>query len=84
MTGALDAINGLILGKFTHCDMPDPAKPHRKIEELLVECGEWSPAPSIRNFCYGHVPRKLTVPFGVEAELDAARGQVKLLEAAVC
>jgi muramoyltetrapeptide carboxypeptidase LdcA involved in peptidoglycan recycling len=32
---------------------------------------------------YGHVNSKLTLPLGVRARLDAGRGRIELLEAAV-
>lgn len=31
----------------------------------------------------GHIPSKFTVPVGVEAEMDAATGMLRLLEPAV-
>ena len=39
--------------------------------------------PTVRNFQYGHIPRKLTIPFGVQAILDAKRGILNVLESGV-
>ena len=81
--GILDQITGLVLGLFTHCQPSDPAKPHLKLAEIFDEVLSWVKVPTIEGLQYGHVPRKLTVPFGLEARLDADRGTLTVPESAV-
>jgi muramoyltetrapeptide carboxypeptidase len=81
--GVLDQISGLVLGLFTRCQPSDPAKPHLKLAEIFNEVLTWVTAPSVEGFQYGHVARKLTLPFGLEARLDADRGILTVPESAV-
>jgi muramoyltetrapeptide carboxypeptidase LdcA involved in peptidoglycan recycling len=43
----------------------------------------WVTAPAVEGFQYGHVARKLTLPFGLHARLDASRGTLSVLESSV-
>lgn len=76
-------LSGLLLGQFTRCLPPDKEKPSLSIQEVITDAISWSRCPVLANFAYGHVPRKLTLPLGVRARLDANRGTIKLLEGAV-
>ena len=81
--GILDQISGLVLGLFTHCQPSDSAKPHLKLAEIFGEVLSWVKVPTIDGIHYGHVPRKLTLPFGLAARLDADRGMLTVPESAV-
>ncbi len=81
--GILSQINGLLLGHFTDCDPSDPKKPHLTMPEVFDELLREVNVPTLENFQYGHIPRKLTLPFGVNTRVDADKGTVELLEAAV-
>ena len=81
--GILDQINGLVLGLFTDCKPSDPAKPHLRLPKIFDEVLSWVKTPTIEGFQYGHVPRKLTVPIGLRARLDAGRGTLTVLGSAV-
>ncbi|HXT41039.1 MAG TPA: LD-carboxypeptidase, partial [Candidatus Angelobacter sp.] len=81
--GILDQINGLVLGHFTNCKASDSAKPHLKLNEIIEEVLSWLNVPVVEGFQYGHVARKLTVPFGLRARLDAGRGTLTVTESAV-
>jgi muramoyltetrapeptide carboxypeptidase LdcA involved in peptidoglycan recycling len=39
--------------------------------------------PVLANVQYGHIPRKLTIPFGLKARVDGSAGTIDLLEAVV-
>ena len=39
--------------------------------------------PAWSGAMFGHVDRKFTLPEGVEVEIDAARGTIRMLEPAV-
>lgn len=81
--GILRSIAGLILGKFTDCVPSDPSKPHLTIEQVLEEAIRWVPCPILTNLQYGHIAKKLTLPFGVRAQLDSRKGVLRILEGAV-
>jgi muramoyltetrapeptide carboxypeptidase len=79
----LETISGLILGKFTDCVPSDPTKPYLTIDQVLESVAQRCKCPVIANFQYGHIPRKLTIPIGLKARLDATNGSVEILESAV-
>ena len=81
--GILSQINGLVLGKFTDCKPGDSARPHLKLREIFSDVFSWMTAPAVGGLQYGHVSRKLTLPFGLQAQLDANRGTLSVLESAV-
>ena len=81
--GVLAQISGLLLGCFTGCAPANPKDPHLSLKQIVVEVLNWVETPAVDRFQYGHIPRKLTIPFGARARLDADRGRVEVLEAVV-
>jgi muramoyltetrapeptide carboxypeptidase len=81
--GVLKKISGIILGKFTDCVPSDPSKPHLTVEQVLQDVSQRVKCPVISNFQYGHIPRKLTVPLGLRARMDSAKGLIEVQEAGV-
>lgn len=81
--GLLEKIAGLILGRFTDCVPSDPSVPHLTIEQVLQEAVRSVKCPVLTNLQYGHIPKKVTLPFGVQAQLDARQGCLEILEGAV-
>ena len=81
--GILDQVHGLVLGLFTDCKPSDPAKPHLKLPEIFDEVLSWVKAPTVEGFQYGHVARKLTLPIGLRARLDADGATLTVLDSAV-
>lgn len=81
--GILSSVCALVLGMFTDCVPSDPANPHLTIDQVLDEVVTSCPVPVLSNLQYGHVPRKLTIPMGVMAEVRAAEGILQVLEPAV-
>jgi len=82
-SGIARKISALVLGLFTDCNPVDPTQPHLTVEEVLAEIPGKVTCPTVSNFRYGHVPRKLTVPLGVRAALDTKKATIEVLEAAV-
>jgi muramoyltetrapeptide carboxypeptidase len=72
---------GLILGNFTDCDgtFVEESELAQFVEVLGAE---WE-VPAVADFPSGHGSRNLAVPMGVEAELDADSGRVRITEDAV-
>jgi muramoyltetrapeptide carboxypeptidase len=81
--GVLKNIAGLVLGKFTDCVPGDPSKPHLTIEQVLQEAVAAVGCPVLTNLQYGHIAKKLTIPFGVRATLDTRTGSLNVSEGAV-
>jgi muramoyltetrapeptide carboxypeptidase len=81
--GVLKNIGGLVLGKFTDCVPSDPSKPHLTIDQVLQEAVSAVDCPVLTNLQYGHIAKKLTIPFGVRATLDTRTGSLRVSEGAV-
>ena len=79
-SGAVDGIAGVAFGAFTGI-------PEQKEDLPLLEVlGEWVErlgVPAVAGLPIGHVDEIWTLPLGVRARLDAARGTLSLLEPAV-
>ncbi|MNC95720.1 L,D-carboxypeptidase A [compost metagenome] len=72
-----------MLGRFTDCKPTDPSKPFLSIEQVLAEVEALVKIPVLSNFQYGHIPRKLTIPIGIRANVDAVRKTITVGESAV-
>jgi muramoyltetrapeptide carboxypeptidase len=81
--GVLKSVAAMLLGQFTDCEPKDPAQPHLNIEFLLQEYAQMVGGPVLGNLLYGHVPKKLTVPFGLRATVDATKLRIQVRENAV-
>ena len=81
--GVLPELAGLVFGKFTDCNPDNPSEPHFVIDHVLDEYANTIKRPVAANFQYGHIPRKLTVPIGLQALLDTKRSRIEILEGAV-
>jgi muramoyltetrapeptide carboxypeptidase len=81
--GVLSGLSGLLLGQFTNCEPKDPSKPHLSTDFILREYAEYVNGPVLGCLLYGHVPKKLTIPFGLIAEVDAKKRRIRVPESAV-
>jgi len=82
LAGVLDRIAGFVFGKCTKCD---PGEGHGSLtmEEVLSDHIKPLKIPAWSGAMIGHIDSKFTVPVGVRAEINADRGTITLLEAAV-
>lgn len=71
---------GFIFGRCSDCPVNGPSF---SLHELLVERFGATGVPAISGFAFGHIEKKLTLPIGVMATLDADAGTVVIDEAAV-
>jgi muramoyltetrapeptide carboxypeptidase len=81
--GVLRGLAALIFGRFTDCHPSNPSEPHLTIDQVQEEYAEKIKCPVIANFQYGHIPRKLTVPLGLQTTLDTKHNWIEVLESAV-
>ncbi|SEK81240.1 muramoyltetrapeptide carboxypeptidase [Roseateles sp. YR242] len=83
LAGALDALAGVVLGKFTRCGPGDGAYGTLTLDEVFDDYFLPLNVPVYRGAMIGHIRRKFTVPVGQPAEIDAQAGTLRLLSPAV-
>ncbi len=81
--GIYTKVRGLLFGQFTDCVPTDLTKPSLTTEQVLADATEKFAGPTLANLPFGHVPRKLTLPFGTLAGMNIAKEELTLLEPAV-
>jgi muramoyltetrapeptide carboxypeptidase len=82
LAGALDGIAGIALGRFTETGRRG-ADGAMGLDRVLAHYLEPLGVPVAMGFPIGHIDDQWTLPIGVRARLDADRGELELLEAAV-
>lgn len=82
LCGVLDAISGFVFGRCAKCLAEEPQKAFT-FQEVLSQHLKPLGIPAFYGAMIGHIENKLTVPLGIQAEIDADRGSIQLLEAAV-
>ena len=82
LAGALDHIAGFVFGRCTDCE-PSRRYGSLTIHEVLADHIAPLGVPAWYGSMIGHIKHNFTVPLGVEAEIDADTGTIKLLEPAV-
>lgn len=83
--GFFDVCAGVVLGDWRRCD-PEPGKPSLSLEtvfgDIVLPTARKRRIPVLADFPGGHRAPTAMFPLGVEAELDAERGILSILEAA--
>lgn len=82
LTGALGQLAGVVLGRFTKCE-PGDGYGSLTLDEVFDDYFLPLNVPVFRGAAIGHIKRKLTVPVGALAEMDADAGTIRLLQPAV-
>jgi len=82
LAGILDGLAGFVFGNCTDCG-PGGGYGALSLEEVLMDHIAPLRIPSWFNAMIGHIRDQWTVPVGVEAEIDARAGTVRLLDPAV-
>ncbi|MBL8277072.1 MAG: LD-carboxypeptidase [Pelomonas sp.] len=82
LTGALSQLAGVVLGRFTKCE-PGDGYGSLTLDEVFDDYFGPLNVPVYRGAAIGHIKRKLTVPVGAPAEMDADAGTLRLLQPAV-
>lgn len=83
LSGALDGVAGVALGKFTRCEPSPFFLQDRPLEEILAERFRALGLPTVSGLMIGHIDDQATLPLGCLAELDADAGTLTLLEPGV-
>ncbi|HWY38792.1 MAG TPA: LD-carboxypeptidase [Bacteroidia bacterium] len=82
LAGVLQNISGFVFGKCAKCEAEEPAKAFT-LKEVLEQHIKPLGIPAFYGAMIGHIENKYTVPIGIEAEMDAGKCTMKLLESAV-
>jgi muramoyltetrapeptide carboxypeptidase len=82
LAGILHKLSGIIFGKCTNCG-PGEGYGSLTLEEVFNDHIKPLNIPAWSGAMIGHIENKFTVPIGVEAEIDAQRGTIQMLEPAV-
>jgi muramoyltetrapeptide carboxypeptidase len=83
LAGILDKIVGFIFGQCTKCTPGEDNEPSLTLQEVLLEHIKPLGIPAWYGSMIGHIPDKFTLPLGVEVEIDADLGVIRMLESAV-
>ncbi len=82
LAGVLGKVAGFVFGDCKNCD-PGSGYGSLTLQEVLTDHIGPLGVPAWYGSMIGHIADKFTVPLGVEAEIDADAGTIKLLEPAV-
>ncbi len=81
LAGVLQNISGFVFGKCVKCDAEEPQKAFL-FKEVLEQHIKPLGIPAFYGAMIGHIENKYTLPIGIEAEIDAEKCAMKLLESA--
>ncbi len=79
--GAFAHAAAVVFGYCTDCDADGPAS--FNLEEILDDHLAALGIPVLTGLAFGHLPKMLTLPLGLEADLDVDAGTISIAEAAV-
>jgi len=82
LAGILDEISGFVFGKCSSCDSGESYSSFT-LEEVLDDHIKPLGIPAWFGSMIGHIEDKFTIPLGINAEINAEKGSIKLLEASV-
>jgi muramoyltetrapeptide carboxypeptidase len=82
LAGVLDAVSGIVFGKCVKCTAEEPEKAFTFMQ-VLEQHFKPLPIPVFYGSMIGHIENKLTIPIGINAEMDADKGTIQLKEGAV-
>lgn len=82
LASVLGRLRGFVFGRCTDCK-PGEGYGALTLDEVLTDHVKPLGIPAFRGAMIGHIDRQFTVPVGLEAEMDAEAGTIRLLEPAV-
>jgi muramoyltetrapeptide carboxypeptidase len=82
LAGILGRVRGVVFGNCTDCN-PGEGYGSLTLEEILADHLKPLGVPAWSGAMFGHIERQFTLGEGVEVEIDASRGTIRMLEPAV-
>ena len=83
LAGLLGKLAGVVFGQCTDCGAAGPSYGGFTLSEVLQQHLEPLGIPAFQGGQFGHVANQYSLPLGVQAEMDASAGTIRLLEPAV-
>ncbi len=83
LAGILQQLEGFVFTQCTRCLDEEDNFPTLTLWQVLLDHIRPLAIPAWYGTAIGHIRDKFTVPLGVEVEIDASRGTIKMLETAV-
>ncbi|MVM32068.1 LD-carboxypeptidase [Spirosoma sp. HMF4905] len=83
LAGILDQISGFVFGKCSECGPGSGGYGSLTLDDVLTEHIIPLNKPAYSGAMIGHIRDKFTVPVGIDTEIDATAGTIRLLEPAV-
>jgi muramoyltetrapeptide carboxypeptidase len=68
--GVLSRQRAILLGDFTDCEAKNPVRYPYSMPEVIETLRALLPCPILAGLPFGHVPRKVTLPFGAPGTLS--------------
>ncbi|MBZ9728549.1 LD-carboxypeptidase [Salegentibacter sp. JZCK2] len=81
--GVLDKISGFVFGKCTSCNPGGSGYGSLTMEEVIDHYIKPLHIPAFSGAMIGHIDDNITIPNGLKAKIDAAKGSIELLESPV-
>ena len=75
--GILQKQRAILLGDFNDCE-PAPNRFPYAMSHVITTLRRMVDCPVLTNFPFGHIARKLTIPFGADASLTIADGRYRV------
>jgi muramoyltetrapeptide carboxypeptidase len=82
LAGVLDRISGFIFGRCTECG-PGTNYGSLTLEDVLDQHIRPLGIPAFNGSMIGHIDQQFTIPLGIDVEIDAHAGTIRMLEAGV-
>jgi muramoyltetrapeptide carboxypeptidase len=82
LAGVLSKLKGFVFGRCTDCK-PDNSYGSLTLEQVLAEHIEPLGIPAFNGSMIGHIKQQFTIPLGIDVEIDADAGSIRMLEAGV-
>jgi len=82
LAGVLSKIKGFVFGRCTECES-GTSYGSLTLEQVLAEHIEPLGIPAFSGSMIGHIEQQFTIPLGIDVEIDADAGSIRMLEAGV-
>jgi muramoyltetrapeptide carboxypeptidase len=79
----LSSVHAVLSGQFTDCAPKDATQPSLSLAEIFSETARAAGKPFLTNLPFGHTGKKMTLPVGLKARVDAGERTLEFLESAV-
>jgi len=82
LAGVLGQVSAVVFGTCDECD-PGQGYGSLTLEDILADHLKPLGIPAWHGAMIGHIEKQFTIPIGIDAEVDATKGTIRLLEPGV-